>query len=44
MTERGVPSDGLKAVGYGEAQPVADNKTAQGRAQNRRISFDWQAR
>ena len=44
MTERGVPSDGLKAVGYGETQPVADNKTAQGRAQNRRISFDWQAR
>lgn len=44
MTARGVPSGGLVAAGYGESQPVADNATAEGKAQNRRISFDWQAR
>lgn len=44
MTARGVPTGGLNAVGYGESQPVADNATSEGKAQNRRISFDWQAR
>lgn len=44
MTARGVPAGGLNAVGYGESQPIADNATAEGKAQNRRISFDWQAR
>lgn len=44
MTARGVPAGGLNAVGYGESQPIADNATSEGKAQNRRISFDWQAR
>ncbi len=44
MAERGVPTAGLVARGYGESQPIADNDTAEGRAENRRISFDWQAR
>lgn len=44
MAERGVPTSGLQAVGYGESQPIASNDTSEGRAQNRRISFDWQAR
>ena len=44
MAERGVPTNGLRAVGFGEDQPIASNTTAEGRAQNRRISFDWQSR
>lgn len=44
MSDRGVPADTLTAVGYGEAQPIGDNATPAGRAKNRRISFEWQAR
>ncbi|MEO1308413.1 MAG: OmpA family protein, partial [Pseudomonadota bacterium] len=42
MTDRGVPADSLQAVGFGETQPIADNATAAGRAENRRITFGWQ--
>jgi outer membrane protein OmpA-like peptidoglycan-associated protein len=34
-----VPAKQLVAKGYGSAQPVADNATEAGRAQNRRIEF-----
>lgn len=44
MTARGVPADTLRPVGFGETQPIADNETREGRAKNRRISFEWQAR
>ena len=34
-----VPGDAITAAGLGEAQPVADNKTAAGRQQNRRVEL-----
>ena len=41
MVERGVAPDALRAVGLGESQPIADNATSEGRAANRRISFEF---
>jgi type VI secretion system protein ImpK len=35
----GVPPGRLEAIGKGEADPVADNSTPQGRAQNRRVEI-----
>jgi OOP family OmpA-OmpF porin len=37
LVSQGVNAARLTAKGYGETQPVADNNTAQGRAQNRRV-------
>jgi len=39
LTERGVPAEKIKAVGYGKSRPVADNTTAEGRANNRRVEI-----
>jgi len=36
---KGIAADRLIAKGYGEAQPVADNETAEGRFQNRRVEL-----
>ncbi|MEL6435631.1 MAG: OmpA family protein, partial [Pseudomonadota bacterium] len=38
----GVSSGRLSPVGFGEAQPIASNDTAEGKAQNRRIEFTVQ--
>ena len=37
IKEAGVSSSKITAVGHGKADPVADNKTAEGRAKNRRV-------
>ncbi len=39
LVKLGVPAKQITAKGYGPAQPKADNKTEEGRAQNRRIEF-----
>lgn len=34
-----ISSNRIKAIGYGESRPVASNKTANGRAENRRVEI-----
>ncbi len=40
LVSKGIPENRLNAVGYGESKPIATNKTAEGKAQNRRIEFN----
>jgi outer membrane protein OmpA-like peptidoglycan-associated protein len=39
LVSRGVPANRIKAVGVGEARPVADNNNPEGRANNRRVEI-----
>jgi len=39
LIKKGVNADRLTATGYGDANPVGDNKTAKGKAANRRVEF-----
>lgn len=39
LVDKGIAPERLKAAGYGPDKPVGDNKTAAGRAQNRRVEF-----
>lgn len=39
LTSKGIMESRLTATGYGETNPVADNKTAAGRAKNRRVEL-----
>lgn len=40
LETRGVASSRLTSEGYGESRPIADNRTAEGRALNRRVEFE----
>lgn len=40
LINRGVPESQLTAKGFGESLPVASNKTAAGKAKNRRVVFN----
>jgi outer membrane protein OmpA-like peptidoglycan-associated protein len=39
LVKKGIPSSRLRTVGRGENEPVASNKTKEGRAENRRMEF-----
>lgn len=39
LTSKGVPADQIRAQGLGMTRPIADNKSAEGRANNRRVEI-----
>ena len=39
LIHKGVAADRLRSAGYGENRPIASNRTAEGRAKNRRTEF-----
>ncbi len=39
LVKNGIASERLKCLGFGETKPISSNKTAGGRAKNRRVEF-----
>ena len=39
MVSKGISASRITAHGFGESKPVASNKTAEGRAENRRVDL-----
>jgi outer membrane protein OmpA-like peptidoglycan-associated protein len=39
LIDKGMPRANIKAVGYGESNPVASNATAEGKKKNRRVEL-----
>lgn len=44
LVSKGIPPEKLTAVGKGEAESIASNETADGRAQNRRVTLEFTRR
>jgi OOP family OmpA-OmpF porin len=44
LVANGANADKITTVGYGESNPIADNSTREGRAQNRRIEIKFDGR
>jgi OOP family OmpA-OmpF porin len=41
MVSKGIPAAKITTLGKGESQPVATNKTKEGRAKNRRVDIEF---
>ncbi len=39
LISKGFPKENIKAIGYGSAKPLGDNKTKKGRQENRRVEI-----
>jgi outer membrane protein OmpA-like peptidoglycan-associated protein len=39
LVSRGVPAQAITSVGIGQARPIADNGSPEGRANNRRVEI-----
>lgn len=39
LIRRGIQPERIQAIGFGSSQPIADNRTPEGRALNRRTEF-----
>ena len=41
LVSKGIPASKITTIGKGKSQPVATNKTAEGRQKNRRVDIEF---